>query len=80
MRFTTRELMLLTAIVALALGWSISTARFNERLRLRARHAEALRHALQNAEDYRDAYLSQEHPSTAIFAPVDWELTTREIP
>ena len=87
-RFTTRELLLLTVIVALALGWGVSGANWDRRMRLTKRHAEALRVALENADHnhvaIREAILSDNPAEWSLLeddlAPVDWELATREIP
>jgi hypothetical protein len=45
-RFTLRDLFWLTLLVATALGWSASYARYERRLFDRGRHAEALRREL----------------------------------
>ena len=81
-RFTLRDLFWLTVVVALALGWSISYARLYERLRVRGRHAEALRMALDNAETNVTIYklFPVSEVDEGVFPPVDWELVTREIP
>ena len=76
MRFTLRDLFWLTVVVALALGWGINSANLFERLRVRGRHAEALRMALYNADRNRQSEESTPNPEL----PVDWELGTREIP
>jgi len=72
MRFALRDLFWLTVVVALALGWGVSYSQLFERLRVRGRHAEALRmelyHASNNRFDEEERW------------PVDWELATREIP
>jgi len=78
MRFTLRDLFWLTVVVALALGWGVSYARQYERLRVRGRHAEALRMALYNAEQNRQSEEPGGTPNPEL--PVDWELATREIP
>ena len=88
MRFTLRDLFWLTVVVALALGWGINSANLFERLRVRGRHAEALRMALDNAHQnhvaIREAILSENPADWSLLendlAPVDWELATREIP
>jgi hypothetical protein len=82
MRFTLRDLFWLTVVVALALGWGVSYARLYERLRVRGRHAEALRMALDNAETNITIYklFPASEVDEGVLPPVDWELATREIP
>jgi len=82
LRFTTRELLLLTVIVALALGWGISSANWDRRMRLTKRHAEALRMAFYNAEQNHEDLMDKlgSEANESLLLPVDWELATREIP
>ena len=83
LRFTIRDLFWLTVVVALGLGWGISYSHLWERLRVRGRHAGALRMALDNAEKNHHIQLLKLKDDTdpeADLLPVDWELTTREIP
>jgi len=88
MRFTLRDLFWLTVVVALTLGWGISSANWDRRMRLTKRHAEALRVSLENANHnhvaIREAMLSENPDDWSLLeddlATVDWELADREIP
>jgi hypothetical protein len=82
MRFTTRDLLWFTVVVALALGWGVSYANWLRRQRVTKRHAEALRMALNNAETNITIYklFPVSEVDERVLPPVYWELATREIP
>ena len=90
-RFTIRDVLLLTVIVALSVGWSIDRWNMGSAARQRdaARwHAEAVRRELVNAE-HNESVLLDTMASVYGFGPpaadgdlltVDWTLTERAIP
>jgi len=83
LRFSIREWFLLTAIVALALGWGISNAYLKSRMRATRRHAEVLRAALYNAGHNHHAQIHGmlNNPSfPTSLKTVDWDLCTQPIP
>jgi hypothetical protein len=82
-RCTLRDLFWLTIVVALALGWRISAGNLAGQQQVTKRHAEALRMALDHAQQNHYVQLEKladDPDPEADLLPVDWELATREIP
>jgi hypothetical protein len=74
MRFTMRDLMRLTIVVALAMGWSINRADWSWRMNAVRWHAMSLHDSLLNA--HQNQYAEDE----AALKPVDRELAGKDNP
>lgn len=81
-RFTTRDLLWLTVVAALALALWLQRADHAWRLNAVRNHSMALRKALVNAEYNEGVYLATiERPDTvADLADVDWALIDKFVP
>jgi hypothetical protein len=87
-RFTIRDVLLLTAIVALAVGWWVDHRHCNHRRQLTLAHAERLRDALVKARRAyfiaRDNYYLVMEEQGSTYHPLpqgpDWSIADEPIP